>query len=178
MRETTFGQGSPGARCIARWWCFRGAARWKDKGPLQANGGRQGKPQTTERSHLWPGAGRRRLPRLIGGSVFHVLNVAALISADESGGWFGCHLLGLCFRHMRAIHLNWSLWFSTQPPCSAPSAEELPAVQMLDTTSRCWGWQTAAARQTSGTRRKCLFLLIFGRSYRSPAVDNGPGCWY
>lgn len=74
--------------------------------PPQANGRRQGDLQTTERSHLWPrGAGRRRLPRLIGGSVFHVGNVAVLISAGERAEDDLDDLDVACWGYV-SVHLN------------------------------------------------------------------------
>lgn len=91
--------------------------------------------------------------RLGGGAVFHVLNVAILISAAESRGWFGCHLLGLCFWNTGSVHLNSSLSFSSHPRRAAASAERLPAVQMLDMTTR------GELTNSCCSLNLCLYLL-------------------
>lgn len=109
------GQSCPDVWCMARRWCYccRSAVWWKHKWILQGNGGRRPNLQPTEWSQLQPSW--EKPLRLGGRAVFHVLNVAVLISAAESGEWFGCHLLGLCFWNMRSIHLFLSLSFSSQP---------------------------------------------------------------
>lgn len=139
IEETALDQSRPDVWCMARWGCYccRSAVWWKDKWILRANGGRRPSLQPPEWSQLQLGGEESLRPG--GGADFHVLNVAVLISASESGNDLDVTSQG-CVSETRGQ----STWIH-----HCHSAHNLRALPALRSGCRCSTWQLGPGWQNS-----------------------------